>query len=256
MPPRRFPLLIVCSTLLIGACVEAQDDAPSATEIVEQAITAHGGAVLQRAKVSFDFRDYHFVVTRDGGMFSYERTYVEDGDSLREVLTNHGVTREINGEEVVLTEDEERRLLTPLNSVPYFALLPLNLRDPAVQTRNLGETTIHGEPYYEIEVTFQEEGGGRDYQDRYVYWFHKRDHTMDFLAYTFHNGDEGTRFREAYNVRTINGVLFADYHNYTADALASPDSPIETFDDLFQSGQVNLLSEIDLENIFVEPLDR
>lgn len=196
------------------------------------------------------------MVTRDDGMFSYERTYVEEGDSLREVLTNNGVYREINGEAVVMTADEERRLLTPLNSVPYFALLPLNLMDPAVQARSLGATTINGEPYYEIEVTFQEEGGGRDYQDRYVYWFHRQNHTMDFLAYTFHTGDGGTRFREAYNIRTINGVRFADYHNYTADALESPNSPIETFDDLFQAGQVDLLSEIDLENIIVEPLDR
>lgn len=216
----------------------------------------HGGAVLQRATVTFDFREYHFVVTRNDGMFSYERTYVEDGDSLREVLTNLGVSREVNGEVVVLTEDDERSLRTPLNSVPYFALLPFNLIDPAVQARSLGKTTINGEPYHEIEVTFQEEGGGRDYQDRYVYWFHARDHTMDFLAYTFHTGDGGTRFREAYNVRTIQGVRFADYHNYTADALGSPDSPIETFDDLFQSGQVDLLSEINLENIIVEPLDR
>ena len=225
-------------------------------EIVEQAVAVHGGAVLQRAIVTFDFRDYHFVVTRDDGMFSYERTYVEDGDSLREVLTNHGVSREINGEAVVMTEEDERRLLTPLNSVPYFALLPLNLMDPAVQARSLGETTINGETYYEIEVTFQEGGGGRDYQDRYVYWFRRLDYTMDFLAYTFHTGDGGTRFREAYNVRTINGVRFADYHNYIADSLESPDSPIETFDDLFQSGQVDLLSDIDLENIIVEPLDR
>jgi len=218
-------------------------------------MAAHGGAILENARVEFDFREFHFVITRDGGgQYAYERIYADTaGNTIREILHNEGILREVNGTAVHLGPEEKSSLQTPLNSVPYFALLPFNLRDPATQKRYLGETMIRNQPYYTIEVTFQQEGGGKEYEDRFIYWFHQDHYSMDYLAYSFHVDGGGTRFREAYNVRTIEGVRFADYRNYSSDDLPTPQSPIENYDKLFLSGQVRLLSEINLENISVYP---
>ena len=237
--------------LVLSGCVTP----PSADRIISRAIEMHGGTVLAYAEVRFRFREYAYVIQRQGGRYSYQRQYMEEGQRITEILDNDGITRAADGQIVALSDEEARSIATPLNSVPYFALLPFNLTDNAVRSRYLGTSEIKGEPYHEIEVTFHQESGGQDFEDRYVYWFHKQRRTMDYLAYTFHSGDGGTRFREAFNVRTINGVRFADYRNYVSDALMRPEDAIESYDDVLKNGNVRLLSEVILEDIFVMPLE-
>ncbi len=244
------PRIFLWFLLPLAAC----SPPPSARSIVQRAIEVHGGHRLMHARVSFDFREYRFTVTRQGGLYSYERAYLQNGSHIVERLSNTEVTRHVDGTIVPLTHEERRSMLTPLNSVPYFALLPFNLQDPAVQLAYLGGSTIRGAPYHEIEVTFRQEDGGRDFDDRFVYWFHKQTYTMDYLAYAFHTDDGGTRFREAFNVRTVAGVRFADYRNYISDTLGSPNSAIERYDTVFDQGAVSLLSNIVTENISVSPI--
>jgi len=37
------------------------------------------------------------------------------------------------------------------------------------------------------------------------------------LAYVYHTGKGGVRFREAFNARIVDKVLFQDYKNFKAD---------------------------------------
>ncbi len=265
----RLPVpLFVLLLLLLSACAQGEVDeaieangnpasapADRVQAIVDQAIAVHGGDVLRHAVVEFDFRDKHFTLTRDGGLYTYVRTYTDSTGRVREVLNNDGIYREVDGAPVALTEKETNRLATPLNSVPYFALLPFNLNDPAVQKRYLGEADMEGEPYHKVEVTFYQEGGGGDFEDRFIYWFHREQHTMDYLAYDFHRDEGGTRFRKAFNARTIGGVRIADYQNFISDSLPGPEMAIERYDALMEAGAVELLSEIILDNVTVQPLD-
>ena len=265
----RLPVpLFVLLLLLLSACaqgevdeaIEANGNPASAPvdrvqAIVDQAIAVHGGEVLQHAVVEFDFRDKHFKITRDGGLYSYVRTYTDSTGRVREVLNNDGIYREVDGAPVALTEEQTNRLATPLNSVPYFALLPFNLNDPAVQKRYLGEADMEGQPYHKVEVTFYQEGGGGDFEDRFIYWFHREQHTMDYFAYGFYRDEGGTRFRKAFNARTIGGARFADYHNFVSDSLPGPETAIERYDAFMEAGAVELLSEIILDNVTVQPLD-
>lgn len=246
---------ILLPLLLLSACASEPD--PQA--IIDRAIAVHGGEVLEHAEVTFDFRDRHYRAWREGGQFSYERWLTDslDTDTLHQVhdvLTNDSLYREVDGERVSLSEDAAASVRSGVNSVIYFALLPFPLNDPAVQKRYLGTTTLEGEPYHEIEVTFQQEGGGQDYEDRYVYWIHQDRYTMDYLAYDFHVDDGGTRFRKAVDVHTVAGVRFADYLNYTSPALPEPGTPIERFDTLMKADSLTLVSEIRLDNIVVRPL--
>lgn len=252
LPPTILVLvLVVVGVPFIGAC----GGGPSEERIIRRAIDAHGGDHLDGKRIEFDFREYHYTIIHDGGRFQYERERPDSIGFIRDVINNDGFYREIDGRRIALPEDRAAAYFSSLNSVAYFVLLPFKLVDDAVQARLLSDTEIRGEPYHEIEVTFSPDGGGRDYQDRFVYWIHRDNHTMDYLAYDYVTDETGTRFREAYNVRTVGGIRFQDYNNYTSSEIDSPGDPIERLEDLFERDELELLSTIESNNITVEPID-
>ena len=141
-------LLLVC--LIVGACTPSNDP----QYIVDRAIEVHGLKALDNAVIEFDYRDKHFKATRNNGMFSYERTYTDSTGDVREVLNNDEVFQEINGERVEITEKKRYSIQETNNSVVYFGFVPYFLNDPAVQKQYIGPTTIAGQPYHEIAITF------------------------------------------------------------------------------------------------------
>ncbi len=240
---------------MLGLAFSACTSTPEVQRIVDRAIEAHGGADrLDGTIIQFDFRDRRFTLQHDGGLFHYERTFPDSSVRIRDVMTNDGVYREIDGRRVELSESMRNSVLSGVNSVSYFVLLPFKLNDPAVRKRHLGTSTIAGEPYDKVEITFAEEGGGRDYRDRFVYWFHQDRHTMDYFAYDFEEDYGGTRFREAVRPRVVGGIRFVDHVNYTSDLFPAPGDSIEHYDRAFEDGEVRFVSEIIHENVSVEPI--
>lgn len=259
---RTVPPLLVIALIGLGACSSPSEESGAETtmsradSIVQAAIAAHGGDVLERAVVTFDFRGIDFHVERNGGQYRYERTYTDSlGHSVREVLTNDSLYRVVGDERVALTADERDAVRVDINSVPYFALLPYNLQDPAVQSAYSGVDTLDGTPYHRIRVTFQQEGGGQDWQDVFMYWFAQDDLSMDYLAYAYGFGPDeeyGTRFREAYDVRTIEGVRFADYRNYSTPGDSLRD--LTRYPDYFAGDSLELISRVETDSVQVQPL--
>ena len=249
--PHTNAITFIALAWSLAACAPTDDP----QYIVDRAIEAHGGAVIDRAVIEFDYRGAHFKATRDRGLFSYEKTFNDSTGKVRQVLNNDEVFQEIDGVRTDLTEKKRYSIQETLNSVVYFGLVPYFLNDPPVMKKYLAKTTIENEPYHEIEITFKKEGGGPDYEDRFIYWIHAERYTMDYLAYDFHINDGGTRFRKAYNVRTIEGVRIADFHNYTSDELPQPGTPIESYEELAANDRIELLSEIEWENVEVHPLE-
>ena len=135
-----------------------------------------------------------------------------------------------------------------VNSVHYFAMLPYGLNDPAVNKKFIGETNINGKDYFKVEVTFKKEGGGKDYEDVFLYWFNKESYKLEYLAYSYITDGGGMRFRESYNERFVNGLRFLDYRNYKPE---SKDVSLVDLDSLFEAKQLKLLSKIELKNIEV-----
>ena len=144
-----------------------------------------------------------------------------------------------------MTEKKKRAYSNSVNSVHYFAFLPSFLNDAAVHKTYVGETTIKGKAYYKIRVTFDQEGGGDDHDDVYMYWIDKEDYSMDYLAYSFHVNGGGVRFRSAYNARNVEGITFQDYVNYKHDK----ETPVENLDALYEEDKLIELSRIELKNI-------
>jgi len=225
-----------------------------AGEIMREVFAAHGSGRLDQSSVRFNFRGRWYEARRDGGQYAYVRTFRDSsGRKVRDVLSNDGFYREIDGERVHLTEKKRAAYSRSVNSVIYFALLPYFLADPAAQMEYLGEARIDGQPYHKIGVTFRRAGGGEDFEDEFVYWFHRDRRTMDYLAYNYQRDGGGARFREAYNVRTIKGVRLADYVNYQPK---TETRAVRTFDSLFVNDGLKELSRIELDSIEIQLDDR
>jgi hypothetical protein len=186
---------------------------------------------------------------RDDNVKVLKRITKSDSADIIDAKRPNGFQRFISDSLVNLPDSLARKYGNSVNSVHYFAYLPYGLNDVAVNKKLLGEGEIGNEAYYKVQITFDKEGGGDDFDDVYIYWFNKKTLKPDYLAYEFHIDGGGMRFREAYNERFINGIRFVDYNNYKP----KEEILLPAMDSLFEAGQLELLSKIELEEIRVTP---
>jgi hypothetical protein len=237
-----FPLMVSC--LVLGGCQQK----PKEQQVVDQAQSTHGSEKLDQASVAFVFRDRFYRGERNNGRFAYHRMFSDTTGEVHDTYANDFFTRTVNGQEVALTEEQKQKFTSSINSVIYFSYLPYFLNDQAVRKEYLGEAEVKGQPYDKVRVTFSEEGGGEDFEDEFVYWFHRDRHTLDYMAYSFQVDGGGTRFREAINPRQVNGIRFQDYINYKTDSMHVP---LDQYDRLYRDGHLIQLCKIELENVRV-----
>lgn len=242
---RLFPLL---SFLIFLGCSSWSKE----QQIIDAAIQAHGGDLYQKVEISFDFRERHYKILKAPNRFEYSREFTDSSGLVLDVLTNEGFRRTVDGQEVSLSEERITAFSNSVNSVAYFAFLPYGLNDPAARKYWFGETELEGQTYDVIKVTFDEVGGGDDFEDEFLYWINRESSQMDYLAYSFHTEGGGVRFRKAINSRRVDGIRIQDYENYMPD---DKSIPLEEMEALYQSGKLKLLSEIIVENVQVELLE-
>lgn len=249
-------LFLLLGSCLLSSCTadQAVEASYSAQEIIDRAIEAAGGDLYERAKIDFEFRNRLYRSFRDGGRYELERfTQDSSGVVTRDVLSNDGFLRFQEGEKLEVSDSMATRYSNSVNSVHYFAQLPYGLNAPAVQKALLGEDRIGGEAYYEIGITFQQEGGGTDFQDQFVYWVHQEDFTVDYLAYNYETDGGGVRFREAYNPRVVEGIRFVDYRNFKPEP-EEVSMDLTELDQWFTDERLKLLSTIETEAVQVRIL--
>lgn len=224
------------------SCVQT-NDTYTAQEIVDKAIEKSGVVKLKEAKLSFDFRDMHYTAKRTQGNFVYTRSF----DSIKDELSNTKFNRYIYGKKVQLSDSLANVYSNSVNSVHYFSILPFYLNDKAVRKERLPNVKIKNQDYYKVKVSFAEEGGGEDYQDVFIYWFHKESFSIDYLAYSYETDGGGMRFRETKNKQLIEGIHFNNYSNY------KPTKEIDLIDidKSFSKNELEKVSEIELNNIKV-----
>ncbi|WOD43130.1 DUF6503 family protein [Hwangdonia lutea] len=239
--------LLFTVTLFFLSCEKQKE--LTAQDIVDKTIEVSGGDKIKSATMAFDFRDKHYKATRNNGLFTLERTFTDSLNTIRDVLSNNGFERFINNEIVKVADSMIPRYSASVNSVHYFSVLPYGLNDAAVNKKYIEKVNVKGRPYHKIEITFNQEGGGVDFEDVFVYWVNAENYKTEYLAYSYHeNHGIGLRFREAYNERFISGIRFVDYKNYKSKDTSVP---VSDLDDLFENNKLELLSKIDLKNISV-----
>lgn len=213
--------------------------------IVNEAIKAHGGTSYDSAYYQFVFRDKLYTFNNQNG-FEYTVNSIDSlGNRIKDYLHNGKFERTINEKVVELSEKDIAKYSNALNSVIYFATLPHKLNDQAVHKENVGETVIKGEDYDVIRVTFEKEGGGKDYDDIFMYWINKKSHYINYLAYSYSVNEGGVRFRSAYNSRTIDGIRFQDYINWEAPV----STQLSQLPAMLENEQLKELSRIETEDV-------
>ncbi len=217
--------------------------------IIDTSIEVSGGDLYKTSNISFRFRDIDYVLEQEKGKRTLKRIQYTDSGMVTDIKQGNNFKRFRNEELVQVTDSMATVYGNSVNSVHYFALLPYGLNDPAVRKELLGKRQIKGKDYYKVKVTFDQQGGGNDFEDVYLYWIDQITFKPTYLAYEFHVNGGGLRFREAYNERYVNGIRFVDYHNYKPRGKAV----ITQIDALYEEGELELLSDIELESIEVSP---
>ena len=243
---RMKPYYIIALLFLALGCQEKPPLTPQ--EIVKNAIDNACNGHCDAATITFDFRDKTYSSYRNNGVFKLQRQFTDSVGTIRDVLTNQSFQRFVNDSLVTLPDSIARTYAASVNSVHYFVQLPYGLQAPAAQKKLLGDAVINNKHYYEIGVTFQEEGGGVDFEDEFVYWIDKENFQVDYIAYKYAVDGGGIRFRTAYNPRVVKGIRFVDYKNYKPESLTIP---LTDLDQLFEKNKLKLLSTIATENVTV-----
>jgi len=236
-----FPIL-----LLLVACQKPKEK--TVDEIIQKAIQ-NSGFDTARFTVDFDFRDYHYVLTRRPSFYSFSRLTFQKEIEVQDVMTSkEPLKRYLNGISTQLSDSIQGVYSNSLNSVMYFFQLPKPLKDGAVIKKLMRSVEIDGNFYWTIKVIFKEDGGGKDFQDEYRYWINQETYEIDFLAYNYLTDGGGTRFRRAINKREVEGIFFQDYENYKP---AHKLEPLDNLPQLFHQGNLEQVSLIENKNIKV-----
>lgn len=243
-------VLAACTSPAKEGAEENNQTLDKAQEVVNESINYHGLSVLDNAEFTLNFRGMAYTYKNEKGHYEYTRTQTDStGAEVKDVLNNKGFARYINDVQAQLNEERTGAYTRSVNSVVYFFRLPYGLNDAAVNKKYLGEATIKGKTYHEVRVTFEQDGGGEDFDDVFLYWFDTEDYSMDYMAYLYHTDGGGMRFREAFNQREVNGVIVQDYVN-----MRPVDEKIDimTIDELYEAGELKVLSKIINEDIQIK----
>lgn len=221
------------------------DKTDKANQILNQAIEAHGGTLYNKASYSFVFRGKTYSFSNKNGDYEYGvKSNTEEGQ-VQDFIKNGSFVRYINEKEASLSQKDVDKYSEALNSVIYFTTLPYKLQDKAVNKSYKGVIGIKGKDYDILEITFNKEGGGKDYDDEFYYWINSDTKKIDYLAYSYSVNNGGVRFRSAFNTRVIDGVTFQDYVNYKSNV----GTPLKDLPVLYEKGQLKELSRIITENV-------
>ena len=237
--------------LLIGiSCQNKNKNSTNAQTVVDKAIEVSGKDNFKNAEISFKFRDKTYVSKGHCSHFVLERI-TQKADSLIKDFyePGKGLKRYVQDNLIQIADTTATKYAESINSVFYFVQLPYRLNDDAVNKKYKGLDTINGKAYHNIVVSFDQDGGGTDYEDEYLYWFDEKTFKLNYLAYSFKVNGGGMRFREAYNERIIDGIRFVDYKNYKP---ISKKIKLKDISKAFNERQLELLSKIENEKIVVK----
>lgn len=240
-----FRLIFLISFCFISVLALSQDS-DKVQEIIDKTIEAHGGSAYDDLAVSFTFRKKDYTIKLDKGAYEYTRSFSDSTGQILDILSNDGFERKLNGYLVSLSEKDKKRYANALNSVCYFAMLPNGLNDPAVKKSMIGLNKIGGQKYHVVQVSFEEEGGGDDHEDVYIYWINQKTYTVDFFAYSYEVNGGGVRFRAVKDHVNVDGVRFQNYINYKH---LDKDVPVDSLAFYYVQGELKKLSEIINEDV-------
>ena len=224
----------------------------TAQQIIDKTIYLSGANKVANSKITFKFRDKNYNATRKNGDYILNRIFKIDDSIIKDVVSNKGFTRFVGSSLHPVIDTMAIKYSRSVNSVHYFSVLPFGLNDRAVQKKLLPSSTIKGKEYHKIEISFSKDGGGKDFEDTFIYWIGKDDFLIDYLAYSYLTDGGGKRFRAIKKESFKKGIRFVDYYNYKP---LSKEIPLINLDKYFEKKDLKKISEIIFKDIKVNILN-
>ncbi len=235
-------VLVAITLFLLTACSFGEN----ANGIIKRSIAFYGMDKLDGKTIDFDFREKHFTIKLNKGDYFYESTLKDSLGMVKDQLSNHGFVREQNGLVIALSQKDSIKYAESLNSVVYFALLPLKLKDKAVKAKFLRTVQVKGKEYQQVEVSFGDKDGGSHHDDIFYFWFDAKDSSMDYFAYS----KGGNRFRAIDGLINTDGIYLQNYINLENKRDLKKD--LKDYHILFEQDKLSTLSHITLENLSIK----
>lgn len=248
----RFFIFVLVAAFGLQSCnspTEGDDLVVNSEDTLPNVLIKMRAAHGELGNYQFDFRAHRYTFRFNEDGYEYTRLALTDSVKQLDVLTNNGLRRYVNDQEIALSSDDQNKYAESINSVIYFVCLPLKVFDPAVVVEMKNPTKIKGAGYDVVRVSFKQEGGGTDFQDVFYYWINQSTHQMDYLAYQYAVNGGGVRFRSAFNSRMVGNMRFQDYVNYAAPV----GTPLDSLPILFESNQLTELSLIETTHVHELP---
>lgn len=238
----------------LAATAAAADEA--GLDIVARAIEHHGGDRYRHSETSLELCSgsgcYRVRVRTDGGLYEHEVSGPYRGRTRTVRADNESVSVRRDGEPLAVLPEARQALRDWAMARIYFAFLPYRLEDPGVVRQDLGLEEWDGRPLRRVGVGFAA-GSSTDAEDEYVYWFDPETARLEQFAYSFTGRPGGLRFRRLGNYRRVGGILFFDQTNLGVEG---PDLRVGQITPEFVRERMRVVSEIELRDIRVEPLDQ
>lgn len=228
----------------LGSCTPLKKE--TAQEIIDKSIAFYGGDQWNTIHLGFRFRKHQYSLYRKKHAFVYTRTTLEKPIVKDSLFSSGRFIRYQDGALVSLSDSLQKVYSESVNSVLYFFQIPKVLNDKAVIKSRLADQEIAGKNYHSIQVTFQQEGGGTDFEDEFRYWIDTETAAIDYLAYTYLTDGGGTRFRKVNKRIEKQGIRFQDYINYKP---LDKNTPLDSLPKLFELNQLIELSIIENDRI-------
>ena len=213
-----------------------------AQEWVDASVHFYGQDQWDRVDIRFRFRQHDYALNRSLKGVVYTRKTLSKPYIVDSLFDDGRLIRYQDSIPQILSDSLQKIYAASVNSVLYFFQIPRVLNDPAVIKRKLPDTQIQGNTYHTLGVTFQQEGGGSDYEDEFRYWIDPKTFAIDYMAYRYLTDGGGIRFRVAKNRRDYDGAVFQDYSNFKPLSAAIK---LDELPQLYESGKLIEISQIE-----------
>lgn len=215
---------------------------------VDASLRYYGQDKWEEVGIQFRFRQHRYALCRTSKGVVYTRETLANPYVTDSLFGTGRFVRHKGDHLQILSDSLQQVYAASVNSVLYFFQIPRVLNDPAVIKEQLPDTRIKGKVYHTLKVTFQQEGGGSDYEDEFRYWIDPKTFAIDYIAYRYLTDGGGVRFRVAKNRRQIEQSIFQDYINFKP---LSAKEKLDNLPKLFDSGKLVEVSQIENEAIEV-----
>ena len=210
-------LRLLCPLLLVSACKnKPTDSGPAASEILENAIQAHGGEKFMHSVQEFKVDQLSYHILRDGHIAQFTVTRTTDTSAYVGSYKNGYLEYFVNDVPQEELRDTRRFLEARLEGFVYLASIPHVFKQNAVVLEKLEDIMIKKESYYSLHIAFREDANTMNEKSEFILYVNKNTNLVDFYAQRYELAGGRKLFKKIKEKNQSNGLALYDYWNFTS----------------------------------------